>query len=49
MCGLEDAALPVAGSAFFYLVQYDDGVPRGYGADSAPAPRGHDPGGAACN
>ncbi len=37
--GHEDPQRPVPGEAFFYLVQYDDGRPSGFGAPEAPLPR----------
>jgi hypothetical protein len=37
--GLEDASIPSAGAAFFYLVEYDDGRPSGYGTGSAARER----------
>jgi hypothetical protein len=37
--GSEDPMLPEPGEAFFYLVQYDDGVSSSYGTESARKPR----------
>jgi len=37
--GHEDAAKPLPGSGFFYLVQYFDGRSSSFGSDSAPKPR----------
>jgi hypothetical protein len=37
--GLEDASIPSAGESFFYLVEYDDGRPSGYGTGSAARER----------
>jgi Thrombospondin type 3 repeat len=36
--GREDAEVPAAGQAFFYLVEYDDGQASSYGSESAGAP-----------
>ena len=37
--GLEDAANPLPGAAFFYLVEYWDDADSGYGTESAAKPR----------
>jgi hypothetical protein len=42
--GLEDAAVPSPGESFFYLVEYDDGRPSGYGTGSAARERVERPG-----
>jgi hypothetical protein len=45
--GLEDAALPDPGSAFFYLVEYIDGLPSQYGTAQAIKP--YTPGAGSCS
>ncbi len=42
--GHEDAAVPPLGEAFFYLVEYNDGHPSGYGTESAAKERFVSPG-----
>jgi hypothetical protein len=37
--GFEDGELPDPGQAFFYLVEYDDGISSTYGTESAGKPR----------
>lgn len=37
--GSEDANVPAPGEGYFYLVEYDDGAPSGWGTESAPKPR----------
>ena len=37
--GWEDPEIPVSGEAFFYLVEYYDGVSSSYGTESADKPR----------
>ena len=37
--GLEDPALPPSGEAYFYLIEYNDGVASGYGTASAAKER----------
>jgi hypothetical protein len=37
--GLEDASVPSVGDSYFYLVEYDDGRPSGYGTGSAARDR----------
>jgi hypothetical protein len=37
--GLEDTSVPSPGESFFYLVEYDDGRPSGYGTGSAARER----------
>jgi hypothetical protein len=37
--GFEDTASPPAGEVFFYLVEYMDSLPRGYGTESAAKER----------
>lgn len=37
--GHEDAEVPLAGQAFFYLAAYNDGQASGYGSDTATKPR----------
>ncbi len=44
--GHEDATLPAAGQAFFYLVEYNDGSASSYGSESSGAP--HVPASGAC-
>ena len=46
--GAEDPALPQAGEAFFYLVEYDDGEPVSFGTVSAAKPRLALPGDGGC-
>jgi hypothetical protein len=46
--GSEDPELPPLGEAFFYLVEYDDGLPSGYGTESAAKDRFAPPGQANC-
>ena len=45
--GAEDAELPTPGQAFFYLVEYFDGISSTYGSESAGKPRA--PGAGACD
>jgi hypothetical protein len=45
--GWEDPEIPEPGEAFFYLVQYDDGISSSYGAESAGKPRA--PGSGSCD
>jgi hypothetical protein len=45
--GLEDHELPPLGEAFFYLVEFDNGLPSGYGTESAAKER-FNPLGQAC-
>ena len=42
--GWEDGELPQPGQAFFYVVEYYDGVSSTYGAESAGMPRAPGPG-----
>ncbi|MGH2690232.1 MAG: hypothetical protein ACRDKW_15710, partial [Actinomycetota bacterium] len=42
--GLEDAIHPAVGKAFFYLVEFNNGNPSGFGTVSAPKPRVAGPG-----
>lgn len=42
--GFEDSELPVPGEAFFYLVEFDNGLPSGYGSESAAKTRFSSPG-----
>ncbi|NIM01108.1 MAG: hypothetical protein GTN89_09370 [Acidobacteria bacterium] len=42
--GHEDGDLPLPGQAFFYLVQFDDGISSTYGTVSAEKPRAPGPG-----
>lgn len=42
--GFEDPALPPSGEAFFYLVEYNDGLASGYGTASAAKERFVPPG-----
>ena len=44
--GQEDPVLPAPGEAFFYLVEYDDGIASSYGSESAGMP--HVPASGAC-
>jgi len=37
--GFEDADVPGVGQTFFYLAEYNDGSPTGYGTATAPADR----------
>jgi hypothetical protein len=37
--GIEDTEIPAPGEAFFYLVEYQDGLRSGYGTETAPKPR----------
>ena len=46
--GSEDPELPAMGEAFFYLVEYDDGLPSGYGTESAAKERFAPPGQSSC-
>jgi hypothetical protein len=40
----EDPDLPNPGQAFFYLVEFDDGISSSYGTESANKPRAPGPG-----
>jgi len=40
----EDTDLPNPGQAFFYLVEFDDGISSSYGTESAQKPRAPGPG-----
>ena len=46
--GSEDPELPPVGEAFFYLVEYNDGLESGYGTESAAKPRFAPPGQGNC-
>jgi hypothetical protein len=47
--GSEDTERPSPGDAFFYLVEYNDGLPSGYGTESAAKNRFAPPGQGACS
>jgi len=46
--GSEDPELPPVGEAFFYLVEYNDGLESGFGTESAAKPRFAPPGQGNC-
>ena len=46
--GSEDPELPPIGEAFFYLVEYNDGLESGVGTESAAKPRFAPPGQGNC-
>ncbi len=46
--GSEDTELPSHGEAFFYLVEYNDGLASGYGTESAAKERFAPPGQGSC-